>query len=139
MTESNTDFRCPLCKTLTRYHQHEERLPFQTEPIVSHAWACPTCHWTELLSTEGADQPNPSPRAIGYTGEFRVHLAMFVQNAEENHFPPDAQAAIPAWVKQVRNIRTQERRIRRMVGLESHKPTTDIDERFDKLAKKVKK
>ena len=63
----------------------------------------------------------------------RVRLAMFVQQAEDNDFPPEAREAIEKWVGQLKNVRSQERRIRKMVGLGDHKPTTDVDRRFENL------
>jgi len=86
-----------------------------------------------MLSIEEKDMPIPTPRIEGYTGEFRVRLAMFVQQAEENGFPSQAQEAIGKWAGQLKDVRSAERRIRKMVGLGDHKPMTDIDHRFEAL------
>lgn len=128
-----SDYLCPLCRTQTHYANKEESFPFLNHHVTSFAWACPRCHWTEMLSVEEKDAPIPTPRIEGYTGEFRVRLAMFVQQAEDNDFPLEAQESIGKWAEQIKNVRAQERRIRKMVGLVDHKPTTDIDTRFSAL------
>ena len=79
------------------------------------------------------DVLTPHQGIEGYTGEFRVRLAMFVQQAEDNDFPPEAREAIGKWAGQLKNVRSAERRIRKMVGLGDHKPMTDIDHRFEAL------
>ena len=134
-----SDFLCPLCQTPTSYAKDEESFPFMNHHVITHAWACPTCHWTELLSCEDPKEPVPKPRIQGYTGEFRVRLAMFVQKCEENNFPTQAQEAIIKWSEQRKTVIAQERRIRKMVGIVGHKPKTDIDLRFEKLESNVKK
>ena len=101
--------------------------------VTSYAWACPKCHWTEMLSSEDPKAPTPKPRIEGYTGEFRVRIAVFVQMCEKNDFPPEAREEIQKWAKQLKSIRAEERRIRKLVGLHNHKPQTDIDKRFELL------
>ena len=128
-----SDFSCPLCQSQTKYATQEESFPFLNHHVTSFAWACPKCHWTEMLSIEEKDSPIPTPRIEGYTGEFRVRFAMFVQQAEDNDFPPEAQENIGKWAEQIKNVRAQERRIRKLVGLVGHNPTTDIDKRFEVL------
>ena len=133
-----SEFSCPLCKSQTQFGTKEESFPFLNHHVTSFAWACPNCHWTEMLSVEEKDAPVPTPRIEGYTGEFRVRLAMFVQQAEDNDFPPEAREAIGKWVGQLKNVRSAERRIRKLVGLGDHKPMTDVDNRFEALVARTK-
>ena len=128
-----SEYPCPLCRCQTKFAKKEESFPFLNHHVTSFAWACPKCHWTELLSVEEKDAAVPIPRIEGYTGEFRVRLAMFVQQAEDNEYPQAAREAIGKWTGQLKNIRSAERRIRKMVGLREHKPMTDIDRRFESL------
>jgi hypothetical protein len=135
-----SDFFCPLCKTPTKFGVKEESFPFLNHYVTSYGWACPKCHWTELLSVEKGNKEEidvPMPRIEGYTGEFRVRLAMFVQKAEENDFPSEAQEAIGKWTEQLKGVRAEERRIRKLVGLADHKPQTEIDKRFSVLLKRI--
>ena len=108
--------------------------------VVSYGWGCPKCHWTEMLSVEKEGKENteiPTPRIEGYTGEFRVRLAMFVQKCEDNGFPVEARESIGKWASQLKNVRAEERRIRKLVGLFDHKPQTDIDNRFSALLQRT--
>ena len=134
-----SDFSCPFCSTPTLHALKDESFPFLNHYVTSYAWACPNCHWTEMLSVDKASGETaiPKPRIEGYTGEFRVRLAMFVQKAEENDFPPEAKEAIGKWAEQLKNVCSEERRIRKLVGLSDHKPQTDIDKRFAKLQSRV--
>ena len=133
-----SEFFCPICSSRTMHARKEESFPFMNVHVMSYGWACPRCHWTELLSIENPkeEDPIPTPRGEGISGEFRVRLAMFVQQAEDNGFPTEARAAIDKWAGLCKNIYAQERRIRKMVGLVDHKPQTDIDIRFQALLAK---
>ena len=129
-----SEFLCPICTAVTVHAQKKESFPFMNMEVMSYGWACPRCHWTELLSVENpADDRIPEPRVEGMSGEFRVRLAMFVQQAEDNGFPEDARQAIGKWAGLCKNVYAQERRVRKMVGIPDHKPQTDIDIRFQKL------
>ena len=132
-----SDFHCPFCNTPTKEGKKDESFPFMNYSVTAYAWACPKCHWTEMLSCEDPNAPKPTPRTEGYTGEFRIKIAMFVQNCEKHNFPPEAREEIHKWAKQLKSIRAEERRIRKMVGLDNHKPQTDIDLRFQQLLSKA--